>query len=74
MFYTHLIRLLYNFYFTFTLQSRSFERQICAQTQIQTFKKFNMSQMNRKEIFHNTTYSVQLTYIAGHSLEIKNCK
>ena len=30
--------------------------------------KFNMSQMNPKEVFHNTTYSVQLAYIAGHSL------
>ena len=50
-------------------QSRSFERRICAQTQdLQFFKKFNMSQMNPKEVFHNTTYSVQLAYIAGHSL------
>ena len=30
--------------------------------------KFNMSQMNPKEVFHNTAYSVQLPYIAGHSL------
>ena len=46
-----------------------FERRICAQTQnLQIFKKFNMSQMNPKEIFHNTAYSVQLPYIAGHSL------
>ena len=48
---------------------RSFERQICAQTQdLQIFKKFNMSQMNPKEVFHNTAYSVQLPNIAGHSL------
>ena len=48
---------------------RSFERRICAQTQdLQIFKMFNMSQMNPKEVFHNTAYSVQLPYIAGHSL------
>jgi len=30
-----------------------------------------MSQMNLKEVFHNTAYSVQLPYIAfnGHSLQ-----
>ena len=50
-------------------QRRGFERQICAQTQdLQIFKKFNMSQMIPKEVFHNTAYSVQLPYIAGHSL------
>ena len=50
-------------------QSRSFERRICTQTQdLQIFKKFNMSQMNLKEVFLNTAYSVQLPYIAGHSL------
>ena len=50
-------------------QSRSFERRICTQTQdLQFFKKFNMSQMNPKEVFHNTAYSVQLPDIAGHSL------
>jgi len=27
-----------------------------------------MSQMNPKEVFHNTAYSVQLPYIAGHSM------
>jgi len=26
-----------------------------------------MSQMNPKEVFHNTAYSVQLPYTAGHS-------
>ena len=50
-------------------QIRSFERRICAQTQdLQIFKKWNMSQMNPKEVFYNTAYSVQLPYIAGHSL------
>jgi len=49
--------------------SRSFERRICAQTpDLQIFKKFIMSQMNPKEVFHNTAYSVELPYIAGHSL------
>ena len=43
-----------------------FERRICAQTQVdlQIFKKFNMSQMNPKEVFHIPAYSVQLLYIA----------
>ena len=27
-----------------------------------------MSQMNPKKLLHNSTFSVQLTYIAGHSL------
>ena len=50
-------------------QSRSFERRICAQTQdLQIFKKFSMSQIHPKEFFHNTAHSVQLPYIAGHSL------
>ena len=50
-------------------QSRSFERRICAQTQdLQIFRKFDMSQMNPKEVFQDTAYSVQLPYIAGHSL------
>jgi len=54
---------------TYSPQSRSFDRQICAQTQdLQSFKKFYMSQMNPKEVFHSTAYSVQLPYIAGHSL------
>ena len=49
--------------------SRSFERRICAQTQdVQIFKKCYMSQMNSKDVFHNTAYSVQLPFIAGHSL------
>ena len=47
----------------------SFEQWICAQIQdLQIFKKFNMSQMNPKEAFYNTAYSIQLPYIAGHSL------
>ena len=47
----------------------AFEHRICALTQdLQIFKKFNMSQMNPKKVFHNTAYSVQLPYIAGHSL------
>ena len=54
---------------TFPPPSRSFERRICAQTQdLQIFQKFFMSQMNPKGSFHNTAYSVQLPYIAGHSL------
>ena len=40
------------------------KRLICAQTQdLQILKKFSMSQMNLKEVFHNTAY-----YIADHSL------
>ena len=33
-----------------------------------SLKSVNMSQMNPKEAFNNTAYSVQLPYIAGHSL------
>ena len=51
------------------VQIRSFERRICTQTHdLQIFKKFNVSQTNPKEVFHNTAHSVQLPYIAGHSL------
>ena len=40
----------------------SFERRICAQTQnLQIFKKFHMSQMNPKEVFHNTAYSLLIS-------------
>ena len=40
-------------------QNRSFEHRICAQTQdLQIFKKFNITQMNPKEVIHNTQYSV----------------
>ena len=35
---------------------------------LQIFKQFYMSQMNPKATFHNTAYSVQLPYVAGHSL------
>ena len=43
--------------------------RFCPQTQdLQIFKKFYMSQMNPEEFVHNTAYSVQLPYIAGHSL------
>ena len=45
------------------------EHRHCAQTQdLQIFKKRNMSQMNPKEVVHNTAYLAQLPYIAGHSL------
>ena len=48
---------------TYPPQSKSFERQMCAQTQdLQSFKKFYMSQMNSKKAFHNTSYSVKLPY------------
>ena len=30
-----------------------------------------MSQMNPKEVFYNTAFSVQLPYIAGHSLLVE---
>ena len=40
-----------------------FERRL-----LQIFKKFYLSQMNPKEFVHNTAYSVQLPYNAGHSL------
>ena len=33
-----------------------------------------MSQMNPKTFLHNTTFSVQLPYIAGHSLNNKDLK
>ena len=54
---------------TYPPQSRSFERRICAQTEdLQILKKRNMSQMNPEEVFHNTAYSIQLPYRAGHPL------
>ena len=53
-----------------TTQLNNFERRLCAQTQdIQIFKKFYMSEMNTKEQVHTTAFSVQLPYIAGHSLK-----
>ena len=33
-----------------------------------SLKSFICLKMNPKEVFHNTAYSVQLPYIAGHSL------
>ena len=33
-------------------------------------KRF-MAQMNPKKFLHNSTFSVQLPYIAGHSLKLK---
>ena len=37
-------------------------------------KKYNMSQINPNAVFHNTAYSVQLLYIAGHSLWVNRLK
>ena len=46
-----------------------FESRLCAQTQwLYNVETFYMSEMNPKECVHNTAYSVQLPYIAGHSL------
>ena len=46
-----------------------FERRLCVQTQLlYIIKTFYMAQMNPKNILHNTTFSVQQPYIAGHSL------
>ena len=40
-------------------QKYDFERRLCAQTQdLQILKKFYVPQMNPKEFFHNTAYSV----------------
>ena len=51
------------------IKNPDFERRICAQTQdLQIFKECNTSQLNLKEVLHNTAYSVQIPYIAGHSL------
>ena len=50
-------------------QKYDFERRLCAQTQgLQFFKKFYISQMNPKDFFHKTAYSVQLPYKPGLSL------
>ena len=32
------------------------------------YKSLQISKTNSKEVFHNTAYSVQLPYRAGHSL------
>ena len=51
----------------------NFKRRICAQTQdLQIFKKFNMSQMNPKEVFNNTAYSVQLLHTRSLPLMKRN--
>ena len=44
-----------------------FERRLCAQTPVIFYTIF-MSQINPKKFLHNTIFSVQLPYIAGHSL------
>ena len=46
-----------------TTQVDDFERRLCVYTQY-----VYMSQMNPKKILYNTTFSVQLPYIAGYSL------
>ena len=46
-----------------------FESRLCTQTQKSCIiKTFYVSQINPKEFLHNTTFSVQSPYIAGHSL------
>ena len=46
-----------------------FERRLCSQTQeLYKILPFYMSQMNPKIFLRNTTFSLQLTYIAGHSI------
>ena len=35
---------------------------------LSNFKKFYMPQMNPEKFLHNTTFSVPLPYIDGHSL------
>ena len=43
---------------------------LCAQTQdLQIFKKLNMSQMNPKEVFHNTAYQSSSTTLHSRSDE-----
>ena len=50
-------------------QKDDFESRLCDQTQkIYVVEQVYMSQMNPKEFVQNTAYSVQLPYIAGHSL------
>ena len=46
-----------------------FERRLCAETQLLfIIKTFYMSHMNPKKFLHNNTLSVQLPYIAGHTV------
>ena len=50
-------------------QIHDFKRRLCTQTQwLYIVEMFYMSEMNPKEFIHNAAYSVQLPYIAGHSL------
>ena len=45
------------------------ERLLCDQIQkLYITSTFNISEMNPKIFFPNTTFSVQLPYFAGHSL------
>ena len=52
-----------------------FDRGVSGQTRylyiIKTFYMSKLFQMNPKKFLHNTTFSVQLPYIAGHFL-LKN--
>ena len=79
----HLISLIYNFYFIFrfsylilkkksqnvSTQKDNFESRLCDQTQwLYIVETFYLSQINPKYFVDNTAYSVQLLYIAGHSL------
>ena len=79
----NLISWLYNFYFIFVViinlkinnsqnvstQKDYFESRLCNQTQwLYIVETFYMSQIKPKEFVHKTAYSVQLPYIAGHSL------
>ena len=43
-------------------------KQFDSQNVTNQIKTFYMSQMTPKFFFHNTTFSVQLPYISGHSL------
>ena len=46
-----------------------FESRLCVQTQwLYIVETFYMSQMKLNEFVHNTAFSAQLPYIAGHSL------
>ena len=49
-------------------QIDDFESRLCDQTQWRYIETFYMSKINPKEFVHNTTYWVQLPYIARHSL------
>ena len=52
-----------------TTQMDDFERRLCSQTQeLYNILPFYMSQIHLKIFPHNTTFSLQLPYIAGHSL------